>query len=87
MIEIVPNMRMESLNLISVLVLTHSNPLCSYTYLDYCVTSVIMFIYELTGGFWPFPSANSNPSTSLACSGFEEEREMHYSTSRVDVSR
>lgn len=41
----------------------------------------------VTGCFWAFPSANSYSSTYVACCGFEEKREMHYSTSRVDVSR
>jgi hypothetical protein len=40
----------------------------------------------MAGGLWSIFSTNSSTGAAVASGGFEEEREVHHSTSTVDVS-
>jgi hypothetical protein len=74
MVEIVPNLRMDALNLISVIIVSNFTPLSLFLFLR-----PNLIAYNLLGGFWSFLSTNNNSSAALASGGVEEEREVHYS--------
>lgn len=84
LVEIVPNMRMEPLNLLCVcfLHLCHSPSLFLVFYNMFGCHFLLALI---AGGLWSILSANGYSGTGLAGDCFEEEREMCNSTSRVDV--
>lgn len=74
MVEIVPNLRMDALNLISVIIVSSFTPLSLFLFL-----LPKLIAYNLLGGFWSFLSTNNNSGAALASGSVEEEREVHYS--------
>jgi hypothetical protein len=47
---------------------------------------IYLFFNAMAGGLWSIFSTNSSTGAAVASGGFEEEREVHHSTSTVDVS-
>ena len=91
MVEIVPNLRMDALNFVCV-ILFPTLPFPFYSYEINCIAYnlliyVSVVLIQLTGGFWSFLPTTSYSGPTLACGGVEEEREVHYSTASVDDSR
>ena len=91
MVEIVPNLRMDALNFVCV-ILFPTLPFPFYSYEINCISYnlliyVSVVLIQLTGGFWSFLPTTSYSGPALACGGVEEEREVHYSTASVDDSR
>jgi len=90
MVEIVPNLRMDALNFICVSSFFHIYPPVVYVCPKcniYDLSFSFLFLFNaMSGGLWSIFSTNSSTGAAVASGGFEEEREVHHSTSTVDVS-
>lgn len=90
MVEIVPNLRMDALNFVCVIFFFQLYPSLSLHTKSIAYNLLIhasVDLVQLTGRFWSFFPTTSYSGPALASGGVEEEREVHYSTSSVDVSR
>jgi len=95
MVEIVPNLRMDSLNFICVmppsLPLLHAQKYL-YAFFFSSILFGLIFLFVIywfgvmAGGLWTILSTIGSSSAALVSSGFEEEREMHNQASSVDVN-